>query len=350
MKRRITALLLAGLLAGCTVTAPKETAAGPLGEAGEAYAYSNMQKNMPSGDFAYDGTQIVFLQAKEGLYTYDLATGAVLEFCQDATCTHEKTTCSSRSVTGNLERYDGQLYALRGGYVSVRKGEGFETVLEHGGVSQFFHANGDLYVHTRDNSLLRYPGGTGEKQVLIEEYRGYFATVFGDYLYYSQMDGFHRLNLTVEGAQPELVLVDVGGMTDGEHIYYNALDTNHLYRCNLDGTDPELLIADVVLMSRAAFDETYFYFLRYEVTPVFPHMPDGESSVYLCRFPKDDPGAEERLATIPYSDGAVYLVPGYDRLLICGNDYSLDPNYPPRYLFTVNRDGTDLREHPLPEA
>ncbi len=327
-------------------TVPMEV--GVLGEAGNAYAYSNMQKDMPSGDFAYDGTQVVF-KSNYGLYAYDLNTREVTDFCQDATCTHEKGKCPSQGVSGNLEWYDGTLYALKSGRVCRKQGETFETILEDGTVCCFFHADGDLFVHSNDNSLLRYPGGDGEKEVLIEEYRGYFATVFGDYLYYSQTDGFYRMSLTAEGAQPERMLPNVGGQTDGEHIYYNAVDTNDLYRCNMDGTESELLIADVVLSSRAAFDESYYYFLRYEVTPTFPHTPSGDSSIYLCRFPKDDPSAEERLATIPYSDGWVYIVPGYDRLFVSGYDYATNPNNPARYLYTVNTDGTDLREHPLPE-
>ncbi len=350
MKQKIFVLMLAALLLLTACAAPGE--ATETGTIGNAYAYSNMQKDMPSGDFTYDGTQVVF-KSNYGLYAYDLNTGDVTDFCQDATCTHEKGKCPSQGVSGNLEWYDGALYVLRGGNVCIAKNGTFEAVVEGGSICCFFHADGDLFVHTKDNSLLRYPGGDGGKEVLIAEYNGYFATVFGDYLYYSQMDGFYRMDLTAEGTQPELLLPDVSGQTDGEHIYYNAVDTDHLYhlyRCNMDGTESELLIADVVLSSRAAFDESYYYFLRYEVTPTFPHMPSGDSSIYLCRFPKDDPAAEEQLATIPYSDGSVYIVPGYDRLFISGYDYSVNPNIPARYLFTVNMDGTDLREHPLPEA
>ncbi len=363
MKQKIFVLMLAALLllSACTpadpeavfgTTTPPETTkpqvSGTLAGAEPGYAYSNMHKNIPSGDYAYDGTRVVFQNRDDGLLTFDLETGEIQPFCQDATCTHSSSRCSSSMMVGNLEWYDGTLYASGISNDVCAYGDGtFSRVLEETGVYHFFHANGDLYAATQDSTLLRFPGGDGEPEVVLEEYAGFWETIFGNFLYYHDSNNLMRLDLSQEGAQPEILRSNVLHLTDGAHIYYTPMDTWELYRCDMEGNNQELIFEGPTLASRAGFDDAYFYYLLHTDFTDNPH-PSGEKQIDLWRFPKADPSAQEYLCTLPVSDGAVYTLPGYERIFIACYDRPDENSQPTQYLYTVKTDGTDLREHPLP--
>ncbi len=333
-------------------TVPMEV--GVLGEAGNAYAYSTMQGTR---DFAYDGTQVLFIMVvptefssgEARLCTYDLSTGEVSFFCRDATCLHKEPSCPSVDILGNLEWYEGKLYATAYNFsAKVLQGDRFEKLhLRH--LWNFFHANGDLFVKTADGALLRYPGGDGDAQVVIEEFTGMNEVVFGEYLYFMDMvgDQLCRFHLNQEDAAIEPLLSNVFCKIDGEHIYYSDMSTWHLYRCDMDGKNPELLLDIPVNVNRSGFDDTYFYYLLYTDFLDYPH-PSGEKLIEVWRFPKDDPSQKERIAELPCTDGNVEIVPGYERIFVACRAREIEESLGKNYLYTMLPDGSDLRLHPLP--
>ncbi len=346
------------LLTGCTPADPEAvlgtgdsgTPAAPIGtfdESQDGYAYSNMQLGIPSGDFVWDGSKILFNKRGGGLYTFDPKTGEVLKFCQDATCDHQ-SGCAAAGVLGNLERYQNRIYAAGYNWDIYECIDGvFQPASDKRGVLHFFHADDALYTATQDRSLIRFSGDE-TPEIILEEYTGYWESIWGDTLYYQENSNLIRFSLKSADAQPELLLSDCQHLIDGEHIYYAPRETWYLYRCSMDGSNPELLLEEPVLTTRCGFDNEYFYYLLHTDFSGNPH-PSGEKQIDLWRFPKADPTAKEYLCTIPVSDGSVYTVPGYDRIFIATYDAPSEESQPTQGLYTIKTDGTDLREHPLPE-
>ncbi len=339
-------------------TVPMEV--GILGEAGNAYAYSATQG---SRSFAYDGEQIMISMRRPNntsdtsngrvlLYTFDIQTGEISLFCQDATCLHNDVECPSYNVARPLEYYQGMLYG-KGSidqHLKVLKDGSFENVLSNAKIRDFFHANGNLYVVTQDNSLVCYPEGDGKAHVILDEYIRRGQIVYGTGLYYADSYGnLYRVDLAQENAEPESLCSNAQYMIDGKHIYYAPQDTNYLYRCNMDGNDSQLLLEEPTLLSRAAFDEAYFYYILHTDFADDPH-PSGEKAIDIWRFPKSDPSQKELLVTLPCTDGYVEIIPGYERIFLNCTTRKTEREHGIPTLYSIKPDGTDLREHPLPEA
>ncbi len=374
MKKNLFILMLAALLllSACEASDPEnlfgtsvpsesvqETApltVGLLGEAGEAYAYSAMQG---SRWFAYDGTQILFVAFRRDapntgnvlLYSFDVQTGEISLFCQDATCLHDDVDCPSYDMTAELEYYQGRLYGVSSIdlYLKVLKNGAFEQVLNDSGIRTFFHADNNLYVATQDNSLLCCPDNSGEWQVILDDYLGNTGIVYHNILYYSHGSrDLYRFDLSLENAMPELLFPDVQHLIDGKHIYYAPDDTRYLYRSNLDGSDSQLLLEEPTLLSRAAFDGNYFYYVLHTDFTDDPH-PSGEKAIDIWRFPKSDPSQKELLVTLPCTDCYIEIIPGYERIFLDCTTRGAEGGYGTPSLYTMKPDGTDLREHTLPE-
>lgn len=345
-KMRIVAVLAAMLcLGGCTqdnpndvfevssVTSVAESAAEStindtvLQDYG--YAYANMQKNVPSGDFARYGDEVLFFGKNNGstvLYTYDLASGEVSTFCKDATCQHTGSACAAGGAVTNLESYGGTVYALTaGGSVLELQNEKFEPIIDSG-VKHFFHSDGKLYVQTMDASLLVYEKDFDKPTVVIDEYDGYWETVWDDTLYYS-FSGIHAVDLTAEQPTAVDLVQDADCVTDGEYIYYADYTDNLLRRCKPDGGEVEQLTDYGVLAASWNFDDEYFYFRRYE------GALEGDGDIY--RMSKADPTQIELLATLPETAYQIYTVPGDDVLFV--------KTYQTGNVYAVQKDGSDVK-------
>ena len=241
------ALCIALLLWGCSGPAAGSAGSDVSGAgAGETaidpdYAYGNMQKNVPSGNFVEHEGQVLFLSydpasSNTMLFTFDPETEEVSTFCKDATCSHTSSSCASGGITANLEACGGTVYGgTLGGAVLELRGDRFETVTD-GGASHFWHSGGDLYVATMDSSLLVYEEGSSQPHTLLEEYTGYWETVFGDTLYF-QSDGMRSIGLNSGDQEAAAVTESADAVTDGRHVYYAPADTLALHRCNMDGSE-----------------------------------------------------------------------------------------------------------------
>lgn len=304
-----------------TEATPEPQQAGNPGGSGiEAnYCCGNMQKNIPSGDFMPYGDKVAFLASGSvsgedtTLYLYDPQTGEVSPFCKDAACTHTGPHCATGGCFCNLESYNGVLYGMTGTGKILREENGkFEPLME-GAAAHFWHSGGNLYVVTMDKSLLVYEGDGGTPKVLMEEYTGYWETVFNDKLYY-QFTGVHQVDLAT-GEDQELV-EDANRITDGEHIYYSPEKGHHLYRCDMDGENPELLLDEGVLTASWNFDEEFFYFVKYDGKTLF-----GPDSKKIYRMPKDkEKGSLEMICELPVFAYQIYTVPGFDQLFVTARE------------------------------
>lgn len=326
---------------------PDTTAANSFADIDEGdYAYGNMQKNIPSGDFMRLGDEVLFTQARGSgflLYSYDLTTGEIRPYCKDATCDHRK--CGTGSLFGNLEQYDGDIYAMSTGNMVMKLENGKMEQQLDGAVNGFWHYGGDLYVETADASLLIYENGHGEPRTILEEYSRYWNVIFGQYLYGTAAGGLTRVDLLADEPVEEVLLENVNATVEGEHIYYTPDDSFYLYRCNMDGTEPELILDKPVLIKWGNFDEEYFYFRLYTNLEL-----DGEDSHDIYRFPKDDPTDIQLIATLPESVGDIFTVPGTGKIFVQTRVIGGDGNRVPSPIYVMNSDGSDIKALEFPEA
>lgn len=176
-------------------------------------------------------------------------------------------------------------------------------------MSHFWHSGGDLYVATMDSSLLVYKEGSSQPRTLLEEYTGYWETVFGDTLYF-QSDGMRSIGLNSGDQEAAAVTESADAVTDGRHVYYAPADTLALHRCNMDGSEATQLLEDPVMPASWNFDEEYFYFR------LFSDGMDGQESENIYRLSLEDPGEKELLAALPEPAYQIYTVPGYGKLFV----------------------------------
>ena len=311
------------------------------------YPYGNMQKNVPSGDFMLLGNDVMFTHVGDThfmLYSYDLITGEVRLYCEDATCKHED--CAASNLSGNLEAYNGKLYVTK-----VNEKQGFQPVvfngdtvevLISGSIGRFFHHDGKLYVKTSDSSLMVLEEGKKEPRMLIEEWSGHWEVIFGDYLYANTEDlSIIRVDLTAEEPKAEVVVENTSGITDGQYIYYVDYKTKQLYRCDMDGSNAELLVDQPVLQASINFDEEYFYYRLY----TDQQMNGTADSHDIYRFPKNDPTKTEKIATLPESVYQIFTVPGTGKIFVKTHA----PEGADRPTYVMNTDGSDMNVLEIPE-
>lgn len=312
------------------------------------YQYGNMQKSLPPGNFADIGEQVVFCHYNGRnfrLYQVDKESLEVTPLCNDATCSHNGTSCKSYQVNCNLERYRGELYAQKNSKVAKYNGMDFEMILPQA-VQSFFHANGKLFVQTADGALM-VVDENDEVQMLIEEFDGHWCTVFGDYLYGSSWKDVFRVNLNSSDLKKEILATTPNGMaTDGEHLY--CFDKDHkVIRHDMDGSNEVVVLDASVPPAGFAFDEQNLYF-RYMAGPD-SYMEEGDC---YSLYKMDKASLEcEKIAELPYCIMGVYTACDYDRIFLCCQDRSVAPNeyegYQ-EYYYAVSIDGTGYEELILP--
>ena len=335
MKKRIVVLLFAAclLLAACQAEDPENLFETTLEETGSTtapagalpatvtgeYQYGNMQKNAPSGEFMlYDGNILfsIISNSRSLLCTYDPVSGEVSLLCKDAACTHsgvgEEEDCLSANVYTNLESYDGKFYKLDASLQIMELTDGTFRQIVDGEADGFFHHNQNLYVKTRDRSLLVYENGSDTPRVLVEEFTLMWTTIFGQYLYGCDGSTMCRVDLQAETPVVETLVENAQGITDGQHLYYVNLADNHLYRCDMDGANPTLLVDQPVLQASMNFDNDYFYYRLY----TSGDLDGGEDSHDLYRLSKSDPTQVEKIATLAEPVYQVYTAPGYDKIFV----------------------------------
>lgn len=306
------------------------------------YQYGNMQKSVPSGNFMRHGDEVLFTAAdtSEGnltLYTYDMITGTVSLFCKDATCMHTSGECASAGINCNLEQYNGEIFGAQfPGSVMKLENNRFEPIID-GGVSHFWHSDGNMYVVTEDASLLVYENGSLKPRMLLEEYSGFWETIFDGYLYFSSAYNVNRINLRAEEPRKEVLIEGSDYLTDGQYIYYTPIEEDfHLYRCKMDGSDQMLILDKPVLSGWANFDEEYFYFRLYTDLEL-----DGSGSNALYRFHKPDPTRIEKIAELDECVGTVYTVPGCDMIFVT--------TYGSNAIYVMESDGSNMQKLELPD-
>ena len=309
----------------------------------EGYSYGNMQKNVPSGDFMQYEDDIVFLSYSNRrfrLCTYDMKTGEVSLFFKDA------TNQGGASVSGNLESYDGKLYVLNPASQAMEvKSDTLDPIID-GGLYSFWHSQGDLYVKTKDSSLLVYENGGGEPRTVLEEFTGIWSVVFGQYLYANVEENIVRVDLEANEPQEEVLVKNAGGVIDGNHIYYVDYESWHLYRCDMDGSNPVLIVEKPVLLASMNFENDYFYFRLYTSM----ELDEGEDCYDIYRFPKADPTQIEKIATLSAPAYQIYTVPGYDKIFVKTrgpvNESGSGEEGP---IYVMGLDGSDARALELPD-
>ena len=337
MKKRIVVLLFAAclLLAACQAEDPENlfettqeetgSTTAPTGDALPAamtgeYQYGNMQKYGSFSNFALYNENFLFItqnDSKRLLGMYDPISGEVSLLCKDAACTHsgvgEEEDCLSANVYTNLESYDGKFYKLDASLQIMELTDGIFQQIVDGKVDGFFHHNQNLYVKTKDKSLLVYENGSDTPRVLVEEFTLMWTTIFGQYLYGCNGFDMCRVDLQAETPVVETLVENAKGMTDGQHIYYvNLAEDNHLYRCDMDGANPTLLVDQPVLLASINFDNDYFYYRLY----TSGDLDGGEDSHDLYRLSKSDPTQMEKIATLAEPVWQVYTAPGYDKIFV----------------------------------
>jgi len=317
------------------------------------YPYGNMQKNVPSGDFMLLGNDVLFQYNVDGqklLYRYHLITEEVRLYCEDATCKHKD--CAASNLFGNLEVYNGKIYAVKAVEEEDKPGVVFQPVVFNGDTAEviisgdagsFFHHEDKMYITTFDSSLIVLEEGKKEPRMLIEEWSGRWEVIFGDYLYANTDDpSIIRVDLTAEELKPEVVVQDASGVKDGQYIYYVDYKTKQLYRCDMEGSNAELLVDQPVLQASINFDEEYFYYRLY----TDQQMNGTADSHDIYRFPKNDPTKIEKIATLPESVYQIFTVPGTGKIFVTtvrleGDDISV--------IYVMGTDGSDPKVLEIPE-
>ncbi len=373
-KFSLIAILLCAclLLTACTATDPDNLFETPQGSTGSTapsgtestqtepeevilytgtYQYGNMQKNQPSGNFMLLGNEVMFYHHVDGqfmLYCYDLITEEVRLYCEDATCKHED--CVASSLFGNLEVYNGKLYALKTSELEDRPGSVFQPVVLNGEEAEvilpsggsFFHHEDKMYIKSADSSLVVLEEGQSEPRMVIEEYTGFWNVIFGDYLYANTEDlTIIRTDLTAEEPKAEVVVTNAEGITDGQYIYYVDWKTFYLYRCDMDGSNIQLLVEQPVLLASINFDDEYFYYRLYTDRK----LNGTADSCDIYRFPKNDPTQIEKIVTLPVSAYQVFTVPGTGKIFVTTHA----PQGESRPLYVMNTDGSDMKLLEIPE-
>lgn len=304
----------------------------------ERYQYGNMQKNIPSGGYMRLDNQVIF-SLRSKLYYYNLLSGTVTPFCNDATCTHKDNKCGTLGLSGNLEVYKGKVYALSGKNVAEYKNGGKEKIAIDG-VKSFWHHNDQLYIQTTDMSLIVYDEGTSSHRVVLDEFVGYWSVIFDNYLYYSY-SGIHRINLTDINPEPELICENVDAITDGNYIYYVDWASWKLHRCNMDGSNSVVLVDQPVLAASMNFDDEYFYYRLYTDQQLYGNTDCHD----VYRFPKDDPTRIEKIITLEEAAYQVFTVPGTGKIFV----HTIAAEGEEGPIYVMNTDGINVVKLEIPE-
>ena len=357
MKKLLTLVLVLCIcvsFAACTATDPnnlfESTTAGIMSSTDSTektaemlvddgyYQYGNMQKNIPSGGYMLLDNQVIF-SFRSRLYYYNLLSGTVTPFCNDATCTHRDNKCGTLGLSGNLEVYKGKVYALSGRSVVEYVNGGKESAALDG-ANAFWHNNDHLYIQTADMALIAYEEGSDSHRVVLDEFVGYWSVIFDDYLYYSY-SGIHRVNLEDSDPKPELICENVDAITDGNYIYYVDWETWKLHRCNMDGSDSVVLVDQQVMPASMNFDDEYFYFRLYTDNQI----TDNPDCYDIYRFLKSDPAEIEKIATLPVAVYQVFTVPGTDKIFVETVPNQEEGNL----IWVMDTDGSNITRVEIPE-
>lgn len=317
------------------------------------YQYGNMQINIPPGNFMDYGDKILISQQNADmgqflLYAMDKETLEVSLLCRDATCSHISAKCPSANKTGNLEQYDGRIFVLSspvGGKIMELMDGQFETVAD-GGISSFWHANGNLYARTMDGSLVVYENGSNAPRILIEEFTMNRCVAFGRYLYGADRadQGVARVDILADEPKAEIIVHDAFFITDGTYIYARDNQTSLLSRYNMDGGG-HFPMSDYPVIS-VNFDDDYIYFRFF-----FDQDFAGERSNEIYRMSKEDPAQIERIAELPEPAFQIFTVPGYDKIFVTNwrGDEPREEDREESRIYVVAKDGgsVEVLEFPV---
>ena len=304
------------------------------------YQYGNMQKG---GGFMRIGKHVLFTFLQDGnnrLFAYDLTTGKVRLWCDDATCTHGD--CKAGGILFGLEVYGGKIYVTAGNFQVTEITDTEKVPVTAGQSFGFCHHDNCLYLKTGDSSLAMLEEGSDKARILIDEYTKDNHVVFGNYLYATSYDSLSRIDITAAEPKEEMLLANASAVTNGQHIYYVDMATNFLFRCAMDGTGAELLLDQPVHFVGINFDEEYFYFRFF----TSEKNSFNEDSYDLYRFPMNDPARIEKIATLPAPIANIFTVPGTGKLFVTVYERS---NGEQDDIYALNTDGSNITRLEIPE-
>jgi len=319
------------LLAGC----------GSDTETSLPYAYGNMQKNVPSGNFMDAGDSILFFgpDGQGVLYKLDKETLETEFFCTDPTCSHKNSKCMAGGAYGNLEAYNGKIYASTiKGEMLVLKDDRFEPLSDQV-MGSFSHGNDKCYVLTNDGALQEYDIKGKFLRTVREEFTGMWCVVCKDQMIYNTL--FEIRSVDLYDPSKDRTISEGMGMTDGESIFFiDNLDCR-MYRCDLEGNQKVLLSEEPVLTASLNFDEDYLYYRYY-----YDNDLSGRLSHAIIRQKKDGSEEAEIMAELPVHAYTIYTVPGFDYLIVVGklNFASYTYDY-----YLVRKDGSMIKKIELPD-
>ncbi|MFR0734870.1 MAG: DUF5050 domain-containing protein [Oscillospiraceae bacterium] len=214
-----------------------------------------------------------------------------------------------------------------------------------GGLYSFWHSQGDLYVKTKDSSLLVYENGGGEPRTVLEEFTGIWSVVFGQYLYANVEENIVRVDLEANEPQEEVLVKNAGGVIDGNHIYYVDYESWYLYRCEMDGSNPVLILEKPVLLASMNFENDYFYFRLYTGM----ELDEGEDCYDIYRFPKVDPHKLKKLQR--YQHRHIKFIQFLDMTKFCKTQGPVNESGSGEegLIYVMGLDGSDARALELPD-
>jgi hypothetical protein len=259
------------------------------------------------------------------LMEYVKSTGQVVPFCKLAACSHTNNDCPAGGFVGNIDFRNGRTAVLRrksgsvsgfGGFISELTDGRFEFVA--GPFQGFVMGDDAYYVITPDASLARIAFGSGETEIILDEFGWIKPVVIGDYLYACGLDEIVRVNIRGSSfeTKAEIVIDDIVSSytTDGKHLYYEALNDGGiaLFRCNLDGENAELVLKEPIYAPYISFDDTYIYFSTFNAE--IENLPTNGN---IYRYRLDLTGEKELLCETGARYPSVYTLPtSPDTLLV----------------------------------
>lgn len=302
--------------------------------------------SIPGATFCDRDTSILFIRYSQPnqyesyftLYEYDKETGEVDTFCKDAACRHTSPSCVAYCVDGNIEIFEGNVYALRSwpntakSTATILVNERFVDIVD---AIDCFRCYGNWLYGWAGGTFIRVPIGGGSHTIIQEDFACGLRVIIGNYLYTTVDGGYTlaRIDLEKKDFVVERLIEDcrIVFRYDGENIYYQNKQDGFFYRCDLDGTNATPI--PLAKATRLCFDEEYIYYCAYDVEDYY--YPDNGKVFRLKRTLDDEP---ELICETGGFVQDLYTVYQMDEIFIMNGDG----------VFMVGKDGRNYRQLELP--
>ena len=254
-------------------------------------------------------------------------------FCKDAVCTHDMNSdCVSASCFGNLEVFQGDLYALTMGFVFSKYDEGRFVTCTDGEISGFWHGDDGLFAITADRSLIRLDD-SGNVELINDAYAEYWNTNYNGKIYGNSGSAYYVLDLNDDHPEPRNLINTSAAVNDGSLIYFLEDKTLRLCTASQDGELITGLTDRGVMAGSMNFDSDYVYY-RYQDK----ESDEDRTEHVMYRVPKDGSAPPEQVADLPGRILNIYTVPGCDTVFaVCFREADEQA----AGIYAVKKDGSD---------